>query len=191
MSKRKRLLDVVKMVATFRIFNEVDEMLDRYKENVESFGSHLGHLEKDDSLVSVIVPTRNEAENIKRLLASLRYSHHKNLEVIVADYMSNDYTTSIARSLGARVIEVDKPGIGYASFVASNEAKGDIIIRTDADAIFPPHIITYALNVFKRLNTIRIVHLGHIYVDSFIDNFVAFLYDKYWRNIWKTTGHFI
>jgi len=192
MLRLKRLLDVVKMIETFRIFNEVDEMLDRYKENVESFSSYLGHLEKDDSLVSVIVPTRNEAENIKRLLASLRYSHHKNLEVIVADYMSNDYTTSIARSLGARVIEVDKPGVGYASFVATNEAKGDIIIRTDADAIFPPHIITYALSVFKQFNMVSIVHLGHIYyTGSFIDNFMAFLYDKYWRNIWKTTGHFI
>jgi len=26
---------------------------------------------------------------------------------------------------------------------------------------------------------------------GFIDNFVAFFNDKYWRDIWKTTGHFI
>jgi len=39
---------------------------------------------------------------------------------------------------------------------------------------------------------IRIVHLGHVYMDSgFIDNFAAFLYDKYWRDTWKTTGYFI
>lgn len=36
------------------------------------------------------------------------------------------------------------------------------------------------------------VHIGHAYGDSrFADNFIAFLYNKYWRSIWKTTGHFI
>jgi glycosyltransferase involved in cell wall biosynthesis len=106
--------------------------------------------------------------------------------------MSNDNTVTVARSFGARVIELNKPGVGYATFIAANEARGDIIIRTDADAILPPRIIAYTLNILKQFDTIRIVHLGHVYVDSgFVDNFVAFLYDKYWRDVWKTTGHFI
>jgi len=187
---RKRFLDVIQMAVTFKIFNEVDEMLNRYKESIQSFFEKI--YEADDVLVSVIVPTRNEAENIKRLLASLRLFHYRKLEVIVADYMSNDNTTKVARSFGARVIELSKPGVGYATFIAANEARGDIIIRTDADAILPPRIIAYTLNIFKQFDTIRIVHLGHVYVDSgFVDNFVAFLYDKYWRDVWKTTGHFI
>jgi glycosyltransferase involved in cell wall biosynthesis len=187
---RKRFLDVVKMAVTFKIFNEIDEMLNRYAESTRS--SQKRTREVGNVSVSVIVPTRNEARNIKRLLASLRLFHYRNLEVIVADYMSNDNTTMIARSFGARAIELDKPGVGYASFIAANEARGDIIIRTDADAILPPKRIAYTLNIFKQFDTIRIVHLGHVYIDSgFVDNFVAFLYDKYWRDIWKTTGHFI
>jgi len=187
---RKRFLDVVKMTVTFLILNEVNEMINRYRESVE-FSSEKCP-EMNDISVSVIVPTRNEARNIKRLLASLGLFRCKNLEVIVADYMSNDDTVEIARSFGARVIELDKPGVGYASFIATNEARGDVIIRTDADAILTPKAIAYTLNVFRQFDTIRIVHLGHVYIDSgFIDNFVAFLYDKYWRDIWKTTGHFI
>jgi glycosyltransferase involved in cell wall biosynthesis len=187
---RKRFLDVIQMAVTFKIFKEVDEMLNRYKESIQSSFEKI--YEADDVLVSVIVPTRNEAENLKRLLASLRLFHYRKLEVIVADYMSNDNTTTVARSFGARVIELNKPGVGYATFIAANEARGDIIIRTDADAILPPRIIAYTLNILKQFDTIRIVHLGHVYVDSgFVDNFVAFLYDKYWRDVWKTTGHFI
>ena len=178
------------MAVTFKIFNEVNEMLNRYRESTE-FSSE-GYPEAGNISVSVIVPTRNEERNIKRLLASLRLLRYRNIEVIVADYMSNDNTVKIARSFGARVIELDKAGVGYASFIAANEARGDVIIRTDADAILTPKIITYTLNILRQSNTIRIVHLGHVYMDSgFIDNFVAFLYDKYWRDIWKTTGHFI
>uniref|UniRef100_A0A7J3SLF0 Glycosyltransferase n=1 Tax=Fervidicoccus fontis TaxID=683846 RepID=A0A7J3SLF0_9CREN len=183
-------MDVVKMAITFKIFNEVDEMLNRYEESIKFASASCPKI--SDISVSVIVPTRNEARNIKRLLTSLRLFRYRNLEVIVADYVSSDNTATIARSFGARTIEVDKPGVGYASFIATNEAKGDIIIRTDADAILFPKVIAYTLSIFRHFNTIQIVHLGHIYVDSgFIDNFVAFLYDKYWRDIWKTTGHFV
>jgi cellulose synthase/poly-beta-1,6-N-acetylglucosamine synthase-like glycosyltransferase len=105
---RKRFLDVIKMAVTFKIFKEVDEMLNRYKESIQSSFEKI--YEADDVLVSVIVPTRNEAGNIKRLLASLRLFHYRKLEVIVADYMSNDNTTTVARSFGARVIELNKPG---------------------------------------------------------------------------------
>jgi hypothetical protein len=45
-------------------------MLNRYKESIQSSFEKI--YEADDVLVSVIVPTRNEAGNIKRLLASLR-----------------------------------------------------------------------------------------------------------------------
>jgi len=142
--------------------------------------------------MSVIAPTRNEERNVKRLLAFLRLLHYRNLEVIVTDYMSNDNTVKIAHSFEAHVIEVDKPGVGYASFIATNEAKGDVIIRTGADTILTPKAIAYTLNIFRQSNTIQIVHLGHVYIDSgFIDNLVAFLYDKYWRDAWKITGHFI
>lgn len=114
------------------------------------------------------------------------------LKFIRADCMSGDDMTTIAHSLGARVIKLDRPGIGYASYIATNEARGDIVIRTDANAILTPKAIAYALGVFKRFDSVRMVHLGHIYYDSgFIDNITAFLYDKYWRDVWKTTGHFI
>lgn len=188
----KRLFDIAELMVSFQIFNDINEMVNRYRENIKAFSLNKPKRSEKPVLVSIVVPTRNEANKIPILLKSLGRSHHKNLEILVADYMSSDGTPQIARSLGARVIEVDKPGVGYASFLAVNKAKGDIIIRTDADAIFPPQIIDYTIKQFEKFNSVHLLHLGHIYIDSgFIDNLIAFLYDKYWREIWKTTGHFI
>lgn len=187
-----RALWLMRLVTSFRMFADIGEMVDRYRRAIEAFSSPRGADRTGGLLVSVIVPTRNEAKKIPTLLASLRRSHYRNIEVVVADYMSSDGTPRIAKALGARVIEVDKPGVGYASFLATNESRGDVIIRTDADAVFPPHIIDYAVKVLRSSSEVQLVHIGHIYVDSgFVDNFVAFLYDKYWREVWKTTGHFI
>jgi len=115
---KRRFLDIIKMAVTFKTFKIVNEMLNRWKESAEFA---VNYPEISDISVSVIVPTKNEAKNIKRLLTILRTLNNRNLEVIVADYMSCDNTTTIARSLGAHVIELDKPGVGYASFIAANE----------------------------------------------------------------------
>ena len=72
-------MDVVKMAVTFKIFNEIDEMLNRYAESTRS--SQKRTREVGNVSVSVIVPTRNEARNIKRLLASLRLFHYRNFEL--------------------------------------------------------------------------------------------------------------
>jgi hypothetical protein len=37
-----------------------------------------------------------------------------------------------------------------------------------------------------------VYHAGHLYYDgNILLNLLAHLYDKYWRRIWATTGHFI
>ena len=93
-------------------------------------------------MVSIVIPTKNEPGFIEKLLESIKNQSYKNIEVIVVDYKSDDGTVQIARSFGARVIEVSRKGVGYATHVGFENAKGDIIIRTDADAIFPPELIS-------------------------------------------------
>ena len=43
--------------------------------------------------------------------------------------------------MNAKVVEVDKSGVGYVSYKGVLNAKGDIIIRTDADVIMTPSAI--------------------------------------------------
>jgi glycosyltransferase involved in cell wall biosynthesis len=62
--------------------------------------------------VSVIIPTRNEADAIGRVLADLPMNLVN--EVIVIDNCSSDGTPEIAARLGARVISETRRGYGQA-----------------------------------------------------------------------------
>jgi len=155
------------------------------------FRLHASCAENYGPLVSIIIPTRNERARIAALIKSLKASCYKNIEIIVADYMSTDGSPEIARALGARVLDIDKPGVGYASFVAVENSRGDIIIRTDADTVFPRDVISIAVEMLRNEEKL-VAHVGHVYYDAGLtENFMAFVYDKYLREVWQTTGHFI
>jgi hypothetical protein len=82
--------------------------------------------------VSVVIPTRNEAENVPAVFARLPANL---LEVIVVDGHSTDGTIDVARTLRAdvRVINQDGRGKGHALTLGFAAARGDIIVTLDAD----------------------------------------------------------
>jgi glycosyltransferase involved in cell wall biosynthesis len=82
--------------------------------------------------VSVIIPTRNEAEAITRVLADLP----SNLvtELIVVDSNSSDGTPEIAARSGARVIHEPRRGYGRACLTGFAAADSpDIVVFLDGD----------------------------------------------------------
>jgi glycosyltransferase involved in cell wall biosynthesis len=82
--------------------------------------------------VSVVIPTRNEARAIGRVLADLPVDQVT--EVIVVDSNSNDGTPGIAASMGARVIQEPRRGYGRAcltGLAATNSP--DIVVFLDGD----------------------------------------------------------
>lgn len=82
--------------------------------------------------VSVIIPAKNEASNIGRLLESLFGQTKPPAEVIVVDAGSTDETAQIAASHGARVLRVDHAYPGQARNLGVMHAKYDIIAFWDA-----------------------------------------------------------
>ena len=82
--------------------------------------------------VSVIIPTRNEAEAIGRVLADLPRNSVN--EVIVIDNCSSDGTPEIAARLGARVISETRRGYGQACLTGLAAANApDVIVFLDGD----------------------------------------------------------
>jgi len=90
---------------------------------------------------SVVIPARNEANNLPRLLLSMRESKAKAAEVIVVDDGSSDATASIARAHGARVIASQAlpagwTGKAWACWQGAAEATAGVLVFLDADAFF-------------------------------------------------------
>lgn len=89
--------------------------------------------------LSIIVPARNEAHNLPRLLDSLRSQLTPQDEVIVVDDHSEDETASVASQRGARVVTAEPLPEGWygkpwACSQGARAAKGAVLIFLDADA---------------------------------------------------------
>ena len=92
--------------------------------------------------ISVIIPARNEEENIGRLLSSLEkqtYPSHL-FEVIVVDDHSADNTATVVNSFSfAKLIKLELDNINSykkkAIETGVEVASGDLIVTTDADCI--------------------------------------------------------
>jgi len=82
--------------------------------------------------VSVIIPTRNEAQAIGRVLADIPLDFVN--EVIVVDNHSSDETPAIAARMGARVISEARRGYGRACLTGLACASApDVVVFLDGD----------------------------------------------------------
>jgi glycosyltransferase involved in cell wall biosynthesis len=82
--------------------------------------------------VTVVIPTRNEAQGISRVLADLPADLVT--EVIVVDNNSTDGTAEIATRMGARVISEGRRGYGRACLTGLARANApDVVVFLDGD----------------------------------------------------------
>ena len=86
-------------------------------------------------LFSVVIPAYNEEKTIAACLKSIISQNfpQKNYEVIVVNNNSTDKTKEIAKEFPVRVINEPKRGYVWAIARGAREAKGEIIVYTDAD----------------------------------------------------------
>lgn len=80
--------------------------------------------------LSVVVITRNEAQNIGRCLDSVRDVAS---EIVVVDSFSDDDTIKICQQYGARIIQHEFEGFGKQKQFANSKAAYDWILSLDAD----------------------------------------------------------
>lgn len=82
--------------------------------------------------VTVIIPTRNEAQAIGRVLGDIPSGLVN--EVIVVDNCSSDETATIAARMGARVISEARRGYGQACLTGLAKANApDVVVFLDGD----------------------------------------------------------
>lgn len=91
--------------------------------------------------ISLVLPTKNEAEGLRRALPGVR-ELLPDAEIIVVDDGSTDATAAVARELGATVLSSPySMGNGAAIKRGARAASGDVIVFMDADGQHNVHLI--------------------------------------------------
>ncbi|WP_193322850.1 glycosyltransferase [Pyrobaculum calidifontis] len=107
-------------------------------------------------LVTVVVPTYNEAENLPELVERLhRAFGGVGYEVVVVDDNSPDGTANTARRLGERypvrvVVRERRAGLSSAVVEGARAAEGNVVVVMDADLQHPPELAPQLAKIAER-----------------------------------------
>lgn len=88
----------------------------------------------DPRRISVVVPVKDDARHLERLLALLEEQTLAPLEIVVVDDGSVDDSAAVARAAGARVVVHSGAGIPASTAFGFDQARGDVLARLDADS---------------------------------------------------------
>jgi chlorobactene glucosyltransferase len=133
--------------------------------------------------VSVVVPARNEAVNIRTCLHSLTASTYPAFEIIVVDDRSEDGTADLARRVSAgkasRVEIVDGAelpeawlGKPWACWQGARVARGELILFTDADTTHGPDLLGSAVAALQEDRADLLTVVGRQLMGTFWERLV-------------------
>ncbi|GIG39766.1 glycosyltransferase [Cellulomonas phragmiteti] len=97
--------------------------------------------------VSVVIPVRDDTTHLEVCLTLLAQQTRAPDEVVVVDNGSTDDSAQVARRHGARVVEEPHPGIPAAAAAGYDAARGDLVLRLDADTRPGPDWVAHAVRV--------------------------------------------
>ncbi|GAA1962222.1 glycosyltransferase family 2 protein [Microbacterium deminutum] len=100
--------------------------------------------------ISVVIPVKDDGEELARCLEALRRQSRRPDEIIVVDNRSSDDSAEVAAGAGATVTKCREPGIPAASSHGYDLATGDLILRLDADCVPPRSWVEEAAAAFAR-----------------------------------------
>ena len=110
--------------------------------------------------ISIIIPTRNRANYLKRGLDKILESDYPNLEIIIIDGASTDDTVPLLKSYGNRITKwVSEPDGGeyFAVNKGLNFATGEIIKFMSDDDVLLPQSLGIAGKYFLEHHDIDVV----------------------------------
>jgi glycosyltransferase involved in cell wall biosynthesis len=115
---------------------------------------------KNTELVSVLIPARNEENNISHLLNDLKNQDYPNLEIIVFNDSSTDSTGEIVsrfahtdnriQLIGAHELPAGWLGKNHACYRMAQQAKGKYFLFLDADVRLGGNTISSSISFLKK-----------------------------------------
>ena len=117
-------------------------------------------------LVSILIPARNEEDNITELLHSIIQQSYSNYELFVLDDQSDDQTTRVIETLSTKNRNINlirgTPlpdgwlGKNWACFQLANHASGEVLLFVDADVRLSPNALEAALYQMQKNNVVML-----------------------------------
>ena len=128
--------------------------------------------------VGVIIPARNEAENIEECLASLTKSRYPNFEIIVVDDRSEDGTAELARTVPAgnakRLVVIDGEalpqgwlGKPWACQQGARVTSAELLLFADADTTHGENLLSRSITELQNKDADLLNVLGLQVMESF------------------------
>ena len=107
-------------------------------------------------LVSIVITTRNEEDNIENCLASIIEQTYPNIEVIVVDNNSTDKTFEIALKFTNKVFNKGPERSTQRNYGMSKIASGKYVMFLDADMILGPKVTEACVSMSENGNWIAL-----------------------------------
>lgn len=124
--------------------------------------------------ISIIIPTYNCDQYLKKAIDSVLQQPYENKELIVIDGLSKDNTVEILKSYGSQIKWVSEKDTGQANAINKGfkMASGDIVTWLGADDYYEPDIFNDVIAGFKKSTDIVMVYgkCKSIYKDKFLLN---------------------
>ena len=115
---------------------------------------------KSNQLVSVVLPTYNEKQNIKEMIRQLLFYLKDNVEIIVSDDNSPDGTWKIVQEISKKdkriklIRRFKNKGVGPSIWDGIKKAKGKYIAWMDCDLTMPPSLVPKMISLLKDYDVV-------------------------------------
>jgi chlorobactene glucosyltransferase len=128
--------------------------------------------------VGVIIPARNESENIEECLASLTKSRYPNFEIIIVDDRSEDGTAELARTVppgnAKRLVVIDGEalpegwlGKPWACQQGARATSAELLVFADADTTHGDRLLSRSITELQNEDADLLNVLGFQVMESF------------------------
>ncbi|MEY8000377.1 glycosyltransferase family 2 protein [Clostridium sp. Mt-5] len=136
--------------------------------------------------VSIIIPVYNEEKHIEKCVESIMSQTYENIiEILILDGMSTDSTRSIIKKFKnkkIRILDNEKRIQSAALNKGIKMAKGDIVVRVDAHALYDRNYVSQCVSTLNKLKPQKVVNVGGptylLTSESYIENCIVFLHES-------------
>ena len=124
-----------------------------------------------DPIISVYITNKNYAKYLDNAINSVLKQTFKKIELIIIDDLSTDSSKKIikkyeARKLCRAIYNEKSKGLIKSSNIAIKAAKGQFVIRLDADDYLDPNALSIFIDVISKDENIALVYSDYYLVDE-------------------------